>query len=120
MEDAALLVLEEKAALEVDVSDPEADEDPEDFILSEEVALDSLTVLVEVIASVETEPDQTRLEEPTDPKSAIPVGEAFVVEEPVIMAVRGEVPILVIEETAATTLSLNLGKKLGEYVAVLE
>lgn len=123
MEDAALLVLEEEAALEVDVSDPEADEDPEDFIPAEEVDLDSLTVPVEVIASVETEPDETGLEELTDPENAVSVGEAFVVEDPVIMAVRGEVvvvPILVVEETAAAEPSLNPGKKLGEYVAVPE
>jgi hypothetical protein len=115
LEDAALLVLEEEAVPE------EADEDPEDFIPTEEVDMDSVAEPVEVV--IETEPDETGLEELTNPESPVSLGEAFVDEGPVIMAVKGDVEVaatLAVEETAAAEPSLNPGKKLGEYVAVPE
>ena len=71
----ALVVLEEEAALEVDDTDPMADEDPEDFVPVEEVDLDSGAS------------DETVL----DPESVVWLGMASVVEDPVIIAVEGDV-----------------------------
>lgn len=68
MDTPALAVLDEEAALEDDDPDPVVDED---FMLTEEVGLESVAVPVDVTSSVETELDEPVLEELATPDSVV-------------------------------------------------
>jgi hypothetical protein len=63
-------VFDEEAALEVDDPDPEAEVDPDDFVPEEEVDCELVAVpVVDVPDFVETESDETSLEELASPES---------------------------------------------------
>jgi hypothetical protein len=87
----AFAVLEEDAAVEIEDPDPEANEDS---VLVAEVDLDSVAVPVDVTSSVETEMDESVLEWLSTPDSVVWLGAvASVTEDPVIIAVDGEVVV---------------------------